>query len=57
MDDVLLVGGFERVGNLLGDGQRFVDGNGAVIDAVREGLPSTSSITSAVVADVDRSKP
>ena len=36
MDDALLMRGFERLGNLLGDGQRLVDGNGSSRDALGE---------------------
>ena len=36
MDDPLLVRGFERLGNLLGNGQRFVERNRATGDALRE---------------------
>ena len=36
MDDALLMRGFERLGNLLGDGQRLVDGHGPSRDALGE---------------------
>ena len=36
MDDALLVRGFERVGNLPRDRQRFVERNGAAGDSLRQ---------------------
>ena len=36
MDDALFVGGFERVRDLLGDGQCFFDRDGAARDALRQ---------------------
>ena len=39
MDDALLMGRFEGFGNLLGDGEGFVDGDRALLDAVRQGWP------------------
>ena len=50
MDDPVLVRGFERFGDLLRDGQRFIEWNRPLRDPVRERRPSTSSITSAVDA-------
>ena len=49
MDDPLLVCGFERVGNLLGNGERFVDRQRPRAMRSASVGPSTSSITSAVV--------
>ena len=48
MDDALLVRRFERLGDLLRDRQRLVDGNRALCDPLASVGPSTSSITSAV---------
>ena len=39
VDDALLVRGFERLGNLLRNRQRFIDGNRPLRDAVRERRP------------------
>src|SRR6516162_4363238 len=39
MDNALLVSGFDRLGNLLTDRQRFFDGDGALCDAVCKGRP------------------
>jgi hypothetical protein len=39
VDDALLVRGLERFRNLLRDGQRFVDGDRPLRDAVSEGRP------------------
>ena len=36
MDDVLLVRGLKRIGDLSGDGQRLVERNGSLPDAIRE---------------------
>ena len=38
MDDTLLVRGFERVGNLPGDGQRLVERDGPARDPLRQVL-------------------
>ena len=49
MDDSLLVRRFERVGDLFGDGQRFVERDGAAARSARaRSSPSTSSITERV---------
>ena len=47
MDDALLVRRFEGVGDLLRDRQRLIERDGSARDALRQVLPSTSSITSA----------
>ena len=47
MNDPLLVGGFERFGNLRRDRERLVDRNRPVRDPIGERWPSTSSMTSA----------
>ena len=39
MNHALLVGRFQRVGDLAGDGQRFVDRDGPLRDPVRQGRP------------------
>ena len=39
VDDALLVGGFQRLRDLLGDGERLVNGNSTLGDAVGEGRP------------------
>ena len=48
MDDALLVRRFERLGDLPGDRQRFVEGNRPARDRCDRSSPSTSSITRAV---------
>ena len=39
VDDALLVGGFERLSNLLGDGQGFVKRDRPLLDAIRQRRP------------------
>ena len=36
MDDALLMGRFQGFGDLLGDGERFVDGDRSLLDAIRQ---------------------
>jgi hypothetical protein len=55
MNDALLVRRFERLGNLLRDRQRFVDGDRPARDALRQILASTSSITSALTPSASSS--
>ena len=47
MDDALLMRRFERVGDLPGDWQRFVEQDRAPRNALGEISPSTSSMTRA----------
>ena len=39
MNDAMVVGGFERLGNLSGDWQRFVEWNSALRDPIGKGRP------------------
>ena len=52
MRDALLVRGFERVGDLFGNGQRFIEGNRALFDALRQRLTLHQFHHQVVGADV-----
>ena len=49
VDDAVLVGGFQRLGNLRGGAQRLGDGQGPCLSRSERSIPSTSSITSALL--------